>query len=77
MVEMDFLKKLRENPKLVEELGENKTEILEGKIVETVFLDSIQNINEPMFVAELLGLSLKSGIPKVYLHVLFDIFQGT
>ena len=75
MLEMEFLKKLQENPKLAEEFGDEKTEILEGKIVETVFLDSIQNINEPMFVAELLGLALKSSIPKVYLYVLYIYFN--
>ena len=62
---MEFLKKLQGNSKLAEEFGDEKTEILEGKIVETVFLNAVQNVNEPIFVAELLGLALKSEIPKV------------
>ena len=66
MLEMEFLKKLVEKPELAEEFEDGKTEILEGKIVQTVFLEAIENVNEPIFAAELLGLALKSGIPKLF-----------
>lgn len=66
MLEIEFLKKLQENPKLAEEFGDEKTDILEGKIVETVFLDAVNNVNEPIFVAEMLGLAIKSEIPKLF-----------
>jgi len=66
MLEMEFLKKLYEKPQLAEEFEDGKTEILEGKIVQTVFLEAIENVNEPIFIAELLGLALKSGIPKLF-----------
>ena len=66
MLEMEFLKNLVEKPELAEEFEDGKTEILEGKIVHTVFLEAIENVNEPIFAAELLGLALKSGIPKLF-----------
>ena len=66
MLEMEFLKEVQDTPKLSEEYGDGKTEILAGKLVETVFLDAVQNSSEPIFGTEMLGLALQSEIPELF-----------
>lgn len=57
MVELHFLKNEKE---------EKDQQADESQIVEVVFLKAVEATNEPLFASELLGLAIKSKIPKLY-----------
>lgn len=65
-LELECLQKARNNPKEVFDNDEQKEKILNGDVVRTVFESAVQAVKEHIFVSELLGLTLKSNIPKLF-----------
>ena len=56
MLELEFYQKVQNDPELLNDV-EAKEEVQNGKIIETVFLQAIENCCQKLFTAELLGLA--------------------
>ncbi len=65
LLELEFLRHITQNPDSFEDTEDRKIEILDGKIVQTVFENILDKVQEPLFICELLSLTLKSKFYKI------------
>ena len=67
MLELEYYQKIQKDPELLNDV-EAKEEVQNGKIIETVFLQAVENCCQLLFTAELLGLAKP-------LHKLFNLLK--
>lgn len=65
MLELDFLKAVQADPDKFQDYAEQKEDILNGKLLTSIFTNALKVIKEPLFFMELLNLVQKSGIKSL------------